>query len=106
MKKHLRIIFIYIGVSILGFIALEFVLNKYTSGLVESTDNLPLMILFSSAYVLISTWLYLFVIFLIASAGYIISRFRGREEFITAFKYLSWIHLAILILFSIYWVIG
>jgi len=106
MKKYIRIILIYLALSITGFAGLFFFLYKYIDGLFKSSDNVVVTIFISSIYSLITLDLYLLVNFFIAVTGYSISRFNQLEEYTIAFKYLSLINLVIWILFSAYWIVG
>jgi hypothetical protein len=92
--------------SISGFIIMEFYLYNYIMGLFNSSDNVLLTIFVSAASALILTDFYLLSVFILTIIGYFISRFNQKDDYIKAFKYLSWIHLVILVVFSGAWIIG
>jgi len=106
MKTHTRIVLIFMALSISGFIVLEFFLYNYIMGLFNSSDDVILTIFVSAVSAFILTDFYLLTVFIITVIGYFISRFNEKEDYIKAFKYLSWIHLVVLILFSGAWIIG
>ncbi len=106
MKKHVCIILAYSAVSISGFIGLALYLYTYFGKLIENSDDLVGTIISISLYSLFLTELYLFAAFLIALIGYFISKYRDLDDYIKAFKTLSWIHLAIWIAFTFLCVIS
>jgi len=100
MKNHVRIILAYLAVSISGFTGLALYMYIYFGKLIENSDNLIGTIISISLYSLFLTELYLFAAFLIAVIGYFISKYRELDDYIKAFKYLVWIHLALWIAFT------
>ena len=101
MKKYISIILTYLAFSISGFIGLSFYMYNYFGKLIENSDNLIFTIIGISLLSLLVTELYLFTVSLIAIIGYFVSKYKNLDDYIKAFKYLIWIHLSLIIGFTL-----